>query len=63
MGISRIFMSMHFPSDIFFGAYLGAVVPVLLYKNYFEKKINIYKETNVTNVYDFIRLIYWRIFI
>ena len=63
MGISRIFMSMHFPSDIFFGAYLGAVVPVFLYKYYFEKKINIYKETNVTNVYDFIRLMYWRIFI
>ena len=63
MGVSRIFMSMHFPSDIFFGAYLGAVVPVFLYKYYFEKKINFYKETNVTNVYDFIKLLYWRIFI
>ena len=63
MGVSRIFMSMHFPSDIFFGAYLGAVIPVFLYKYYFEKKINFYKETKVTNVYDFIKLMYWRIFI
>ena len=40
MGLSRIFMTMHFPSDIFFGAYLGAIVPILLYQNIFYKKIS-----------------------
>ena len=31
MSLSRIFMSMHFPSDLFAGAYLGSIVPVLFY--------------------------------
>ena len=63
MGISRIFMSMHFPSDIFFGAYLGAFVPVLLYDKFFHKNIKLYKTSGVTNLYSFTKLIYWRIFI
>tara|TARA_Y100000589_G_C27078023_1_gene598383 strand:+ start:304 stop:1095 length:792 start_codon:yes stop_codon:yes gene_type:complete len=63
MGISRIFMNMHFASDIFFGAYLGAIVPILLYKKIFEKKIKLYKKSGVTNLYYFIKLMYWRIFI
>ena len=40
MGISRIFMSMHFPSDILFGAYLGSLIPILLYKLYTKIKKN-----------------------
>ena len=63
MGISRIFMSMHFPSDIFFGSYLGAIVPILLYQNIFCKKIKLYKQSGVTSLYSFSKLMYWRIFI
>ena len=63
MGISRIFMSMHFPSDIFFGAYLGAIVPIILYKNIFSKKIKHYEKSGVTSLYNFSKLMYWRIFI
>ena len=63
MGLSRIFMTMHFPSDIFFGAYLGAIVPILLYQNIFYKKIKLYKKSSVTNLQGFIKLMYWRVFI
>ena len=63
MGLSRIFMTMHFPSDIFFGAYLGSIIPILLYKKIFEKKIKFFKQSGVTSLYSFLKLIYWRIFI
>ena len=62
MGISRIFMSMHFPSDIFFGAYIGAVIPVFLY-NFYKPKIDSFDSKNLVSFNDFIKLIYWRIFI
>ena len=35
MGISRIFMTMHFPSDIIFGAYFGAIIPIILHQKIF----------------------------
>jgi undecaprenyl-diphosphatase len=63
MGISRIFMSMHFPSDIFFGAYLGSIFPVLIYKFFLKEQFEGYKDKNLMNVGDFLKLIYWRIFI
>ena len=63
MGISRIFMSMHFPSDIFFGAYLGSLVPIFLYKMYYESVIMVYDNDKLVNSREFIKLLYWRIFI
>ena len=32
-------MSMHFPSDLVAGAYLGSIIPVLFYDKIFKKKI------------------------
>ena len=63
MGISRIFMTMHFPSDIFFGAYFGAIIPILLHQKIFYKKIKIYERSGVTSLYRFSKLMYLRIFI
>ena len=63
MGISRIFMSMHFPSDILFGAYLGSLIPILLYKLYYETKIDKYKGNKMVSFSQFAKLAYWRIFI
>ena len=63
MGISRIFMSMHFPSDIFFGAYLGSIFPVLIYKFFFKQQFEEFEEKNIMSTGDFLKLIYWRIFI
>ena len=63
MGLSRIFMTMHFPSDIFFGAYLGTIVPIILYQKIFSKKIKLSEQSGVVNLYYFSKLVYWRIFI
>ena len=63
MGVSRIFMSMHFPSDIFFGAYLGALVPIFLYKVHYKSLIMVYDNDKLVNSREFIKLLYWRIFI
>lgn len=63
MGISRIFMSMHFPSDIFFGAYLGSIIPILLYKSFYETKINNLRNSSLSSFKGFLKLMYWRIFI
>ena len=38
ISLSRIFMSMHFPSDLIFGAYLGSVFPIILYYYIYKKK-------------------------
>ena len=56
-------MSMHFPSDIFFGAYLGALVPIFLYKMYYKSLIMVYDNDKLVNSREFIKLLYWRIFI
>ena len=63
MGISRIFMSMHFPSDILFGAYLGSLVPILLYKLFYETMMDKYKGDKMISFGQFVKLTYWRIFI
>ena len=63
MGISRIFMSMHFPSDILFGAYLGSLIPILLYKLYYETKMEKYRDDKMVSFSQFAKLTYWRIFI
>ena len=63
MGVSRIFMSMHFPSDIVAGAYLGSLVPIILYNYSFKDKIEKIKKKHNFLFKDLIRLMYWRIFI
>jgi membrane-associated phospholipid phosphatase len=63
MGVSRIFMSMHFPSDILFGAYLGSLIPILLYKLYYETKMDKYNGNKMVSFSQFAKLTYWRIFI
>ena len=39
MGLSRIFMSMHFPSDLIAGAYLGSIVPIIIYNNFYREEV------------------------
>ena len=63
MGLSRIFMSMHFPSDLIAGAYLGSVVPILFYDKIFKKKIEKIKKKHKFIFTDLLKLMYWRIFI
>ena len=61
MGLSRIFMSMHFPSDIIFGAYVGSFIPIILYKLYFQKSFDRVELRNTTKFQNFLKLLYWRI--
>ena len=56
-------MSMHFPSDILFGAYLGSLIPILLYKLYYETKMEKYRDDKMVSFSQFAKLTYWRIFI
>ena len=63
MGLSRIFMSMHFPSDLVAGAYLGAFVPYILYKRIYKEKIESIKKNYNISFKDLVRLIYWRFYI
>ena len=32
-------MSMHFPSDLIAGAYLGSIVPIILYNNFYREEV------------------------
>ena len=63
MGISRIFMSMHFPSDIIFGAYLGFIVPIAIYKHFFIAKIKKIENRDYLSLINFLKLLYWRFFL
>ncbi len=63
MGLSRIFMSMHFPSDLIFGAYIGSLIPIVIYKFHFKFKFDKIKKNRSVNFFTFCKLLYWRIFI
>ena len=63
MGISRIFLSMHFPSDITFGAYLGFISPIALYKHFFIAKIKKIENSDYLSLSNFLKLLYWRFFL
>ena len=63
MGLSRIFMSMHFPSDLIAGAYLGAIIPLIIYDYYFKTHIEKIVKNYKFSFKDLIQLMYWRVFI
>ena len=56
-------MSMHFPSDLIAGAYLGSIVPILFYDKMFKKKIEKIKKKHRFYFSDILKLMYLRIFI
>jgi len=58
MAISRIFMSMHFPSDLILGAYIGVFVPTLIFKIYFFEKIRSFNKDNIFTFSSLFKLIY-----
>jgi len=63
MGISRIFMSMHFPSDIIFGSYLGFITPIAIYKHFFIAKIKKIENRDYLSLTNFLKLLYWRFYL
>ena len=63
MGISRIFMSMHFPSDLLFGSYICSLTPLLIFDWFFRDKINTIIRSNKISLLDLGKLLYNRPFI
>lgn len=63
LALSRIFLSMHFPSDLILGAYIGCLFPVILYKHIFMKKLERFKKNRVLNFNYYIKLLYFRLVI
>tara|TARA_B100000989_G_scaffold103487_1_gene75761 strand:+ start:1726 stop:2505 length:780 start_codon:yes stop_codon:yes gene_type:complete len=63
IGISRIFMSAHFPSDIIMGAYVGAFFPIILYKLKFRNDFLSFNKQKFIDFNVFLKLICIRFFI
>tara|TARA_B100000989_G_scaffold297809_2_gene284780 strand:+ start:57 stop:836 length:780 start_codon:yes stop_codon:yes gene_type:complete len=63
IGISRIFMSAHFPSDIIIGAYVGAIFPILLYNSKFRNDFLGFNKKKIIDFNVFLKLICMRFFI
>ena len=63
IGISRVFMSAHFPSDLILGAYIGAVFPIILYNLKFKKDFLSFKKQKLIDFNVFLKLICIRFFI
>ena len=63
IGISRVFMSAHFPSDLIMGAYIGAVFPIILYNLKFKKDFLSFKKQKLIDFNVFLKLICIRFFI
>ncbi|MFL2660875.1 MAG: phosphatase PAP2 family protein [Alphaproteobacteria bacterium] len=61
LALSRIFMSMHFPSDLIAGAYLGSIVPIIIYNIYFKCEIEDISKKYRINLRDLLKLLYYRI--
>ncbi len=61
LGISRIFMNAHFPSDLILGAYIGSFFPVILYKIYFLEKFRKLKKEKIFHFKIFLKLLYLRL--
>ena len=54
-------MSMHFPSDLIAGAYLGSVVPLIIYNLYFRDEIEDVCGKYHIKLGDLLKLLYYRI--
>ena len=63
IGISRIFMSAHFPSDLIMGAYIGAVFPIILYNLKFKNNFLSFNNQKLIDFKVFLKLICIRFFI
>ncbi len=63
IALSRIFMSMHFPSDLIFGAYLGSVFPIILYNYIYKKKFQKIDMRKIIKFKTYCRFICYKIYV
>ncbi len=63
LGLARIFMNAHFPSDLILGAYIGSFFPIIIYKFYFLDK---FKDLDKKKIFDFgtfLKMLYLKILV
>ena len=63
IGLSRIFLSMHFFSDIILGAYVGSVGPIITYIFLFKDKFELINFDQVLKPKVFFKLLWYKFFI
>ena len=63
IALSRIFMSMHFPSDLILGAYLGAIFPIILYINIYKRKFIEIDVKKIIKIKTFCKFLWYKIYV
>ncbi|MDC3090904.1 phosphatase PAP2 family protein [Rickettsiales bacterium] len=63
LGLARIFMSAHFPSDIILGAYIGSFFPIIIYKLYFLDKFKDLDGEKIFDFRNFLKMLYLKILV
>lgn len=63
IALSRIFMSMHFPSDLILGALIGAFFPILIYKIFFLKRFEKFKKEKIIEFKTFVKFLCYKLYI
>lgn len=63
IGISRIFLSMHFPSDIILGAYIGLIGPILTYIYIFQRKFSLLNKDKILKARVFFKILCYKFYI
>ena len=63
IALSRIFMSMHFPSDLILGALIGTFFPILIYKIFFLKRFENFNKEKIIEFKTFLKFLCYKIYI
>lgn len=63
ISISRIFMSMHFPSDLISGAYLGTVFPIIIYNLFYKKRFSAFDQRKILKFRIFMKFLWYKIYV
>lgn len=63
IGLSRIFLSMHFPSDIILGGYIGLIGPILTYFLIFQRKFALFNKDKILKAKVFLKILCYKFYI
>lgn len=63
IGLSRIFLSMHFPSDIILGGYIGLIGPIITYLFIFQHKFSILSRDKILKPKVFFKILCYKFYI
>ena len=63
IGLSRIFLSMHFPSDIILGGYIGLIGPIITYFLIFQRKFALFNKDKILKAKVFLKILCYKFYI